>query len=87
MASPEAIFRPPETLRPLRDQPLAVLVEVDRGEGRHMPVQGKRDLFLYVVSVVSTPQVAEKGEKLVRPMGKTSEAEDQVLSFRRLRRD
>jgi hypothetical protein len=28
------ILRPPETLRPLRGQPVAVLVQVHQGEGR-----------------------------------------------------
>src|ERR1035441_8489241 len=37
-ASLESVFRSPETLRPLRDQPPAVLVEIDQGEGRQMPV-------------------------------------------------
>ena len=32
------IFRPPETLRPQRGQPLTVLVEIDQGQGRQMPV-------------------------------------------------
>src|ERR1019366_2458664 len=37
-ASPEAVFRSPETLRPLRDQPPAMLVKIDQSEGRQMPV-------------------------------------------------
>src|ERR1035438_7659858 len=34
----EAVFRPSETLRPQRNQPLAVLVEVDQSEGRQQPL-------------------------------------------------
>ena len=34
----EAIFRPLETLRPLRGQPVAVLVQVHRREGRAQPL-------------------------------------------------
>src|ERR1017187_6085639 len=37
-ASPEAVFRSPATLRPLRDQPPAMLVKIDQSEGRQMPV-------------------------------------------------
>ena len=35
---PEAIFRPQERLRPLRGQPVAVLVEVDQREGCTQPL-------------------------------------------------
>src|ERR1039458_6407559 len=34
----EAVFRPPETLRPLRGQPVAVLVQVHQREGRAQPL-------------------------------------------------
>ena len=34
----EVIFRPSETLRPLRGQPVAVLVQVDQREGRTQPL-------------------------------------------------
>src|ERR1039458_397945 len=34
----EAVFRPPETLRPLRGQPVAVLVQVHQCEGRAQPL-------------------------------------------------
>src|ERR1039458_3338544 len=41
-ASPEAVSRSPETLRPqrgqLRNQPFAMLVKIDQSEGRQMPV-------------------------------------------------
>jgi hypothetical protein len=34
----EAVFRPPETLRPLSGQAIAVLVKIDQGEGRAKPL-------------------------------------------------
>src|ERR1035437_4911132 len=34
----QAVFRPPETLRPLRGQPVAVLVQVQQREGRAQPL-------------------------------------------------
>src|SRR5208283_3056161 len=38
LSSLEAVFRPPETLRPLRGQPVAVLVQVHQREGRAQPL-------------------------------------------------
>jgi len=35
----EAIFQPPETLRPLRGQPVAVLVQVHQRESRAQPLE------------------------------------------------
>ena len=35
--APEAAFRPPGTLCPQREQPLAVLLEINQGEGRRQP--------------------------------------------------
>ena len=32
------LFRPLKTLRPFRDQPLAMLIEIDQSEGRQMPM-------------------------------------------------
>ena len=37
LASPKAVFRPPKTLRPEWNEPFAVLVEVDQGEGGQQP--------------------------------------------------
>src|SRR6266851_9003474 len=34
----EAVFRPPETLRPLRGQPVAVLIQIHQREGRTQPL-------------------------------------------------
>ena len=61
LASLEAVFRPPKTLRPLRDQPVAVLVEIGQGEGRQMPVVILQDAAIAHLDITEDTLQNSKG--------------------------
>src|ERR1035437_9715661 len=64
-ASPEAVSRSPETLRPqrgqLRNQPFAMLVKIDQSEGCQMPVVILQDAAIAYLGITEDTLQDAKG--------------------------
>src|ERR1035438_8307411 len=75
-ASPEAVSRSPETLRPqrgqLRNQPFAMLVKIDQSEGRQMPVVILQDAAIAHLGITEDTLQDAKGPLHLRSNSRLS---------------